>query len=64
MASGLEPPVELALDGRDVDDVLGAAGRLQHQRLEPGVEHEWGDGVDQLGLQQLDRRHLGQGQTP
>ena len=62
--SGLEAPVELALDRRHVDDVLVALGRSRHERLEPRVEHERGDRVDQLGLEQLDRRHLREGQPP
>ena len=61
---GLEAPVELALHRRHVDDVLVALGRAQHQRLEPGVEDERGDGVDELGLEQLDGRHLGERQPP
>ena len=60
----LEAAVELALHRRHVDDVLVALGRAQHQRLEPGVEHERRDGVDELRLEQLDRRHLGQHQPP
>ena len=55
MAGGLEAPVELPLDRRDVDDVLVALGRAQHQRLQPRVEHERRDGVDELRLEQLDR---------
>ena len=61
---GLEPPVELPLDRRHVDDVLVALGRAQHQRLEPRVEHERRDRVHQLGLEQLDRRHLGEHEPP
>ena len=60
----LEPAVELALDGGHVDDVLVALGRPQHQRLQAGVQHERRNGVDELHLQQLHRRHLGQQQAP
>ena len=60
----LEAAVELALDRRDVDDVLVALGRAQHQRLQPRVEDERRDGVDELRLEQLDRRHLGEQQAP
>ena len=56
MPRGLEPPVELPLDRRDVDDVLVALRRAQHQRLEPRVEDEGRDGVDELHLEQFDRR--------
>ncbi len=61
---GLEPAVELALDGRHVDDVLVALGRLQHQRLQPRVQDERRDGVHELRLEQLDRRHLVEQQAP
>ena len=60
----LEAAVELPLDRRHVDDVLVALGRAQHQRLEPRVEHERRDRVDELRLEQLDRRHLGERQPP
>ncbi len=40
VARGLRRPVELPLDRRHVDDVLVAAGRAQHQRLEARVEEE------------------------
>ncbi len=56
----LEAAVELALDRGHVDDVLVALRRAQHQRLEPRVEDERRHGVDELHLEQLDRRHLGQ----
>ena len=64
MARRLELPVELALHRRHVDDVLVALGRAQHQRLEARVQDERRDGVHQLHLEQLDRRHLGQQQPP
>ena len=64
MARRLEVPVELAFDRRDVDDVLVALRRAEHQRLEPRVEDERRDGVDQLHLQQLDRRHFRHQQPP
>ena len=60
----LEAPVELPLDRRDVDDVLVALGRAQQQRLEARVEHERRDRVHELGLEQLDRRHLVEQQPP
>ena len=60
----LKLPVELPLHRRDVDDVLVALRRAQHQRLEARVEHERRDGVDELHLEQLDRRHLGEQQPP
>ena len=41
-----------------------APGGADQQVLEPTVEHERGDGVDQLGLQQLHRRHLVEHQPP
>ena len=64
VAGRLEVPVELPFHRRHVDDVLVALGRAQHQRLEPRVDDERRDGVDQLHLQQLHRRHLGQQQPP
>ena len=60
----LEPPVELPLDRRHVDDVLVALGRAQHQRLQARVQHERRDRVDELHLEQLDRRDLGEQQAP
>ena len=64
MPRGLEPAVELPFDGRDVDDVLVALGCRQHQRLEPRVEQERGDRVDELRLEQLDRRDLREQEPP
>jgi hypothetical protein len=64
MARGLEPPVELPFDSRHVDDVLVAPWRPQHQRLEPGIEHEGRHRIDQVHLEQLHRGHLGQEQPP
>ena len=43
---------------------LSRFGRAQHQRLQPRVEHERGDGVDELGLEELDGRHLGEQEPP
>ena len=43
---------------------LSRSGRAQHQRLEPGVEDERRDGVDQLHLQQFHRRHFRHQQPP
>ena len=64
MARGLEVAVELPFHRRHVDDVLVALRRAQHQRLQPRVDDERRDRVDQLHFQQLDRRHLGQQQPP
>ena len=64
MPRRLEVAVELPLHRRHVDDVLVALRRAQHQRLEARVEDERRDRVDQLHLEQLDRRHLGQQQPP
>ncbi len=64
VAGGLEPSVELPLHRRHVDDVLVALGRAQHERLEASVQHERCHRVDQLRLEQLHRRHLGQRQPP
>ena len=61
---GLEVPVELALDGRDVDDVLVAARRAEHERLQAGVEDERRDRVHELRLEQLDRRDLVEEEPP
>ncbi len=58
--SVLKIAVELALHRRDVDDVLVAPRSPQHQRLEPRVEHERGDGVDEVDLEELDRGDLGE----
>ena len=55
---GLELAVELALHGRDVDDVLVTLGRARHERLEARVEHERRHRVDELRLEQLHARHL------
>ena len=41
-----------------------ALGRPQHERLEPGVEHEGRDGVDELHFQQLNGRHFGHEEAP
>jgi hypothetical protein len=54
MAGRLESPVELALDGGDVDDVLVGSGDAQEQGLQPGVEEEGGDGVDELDFEEFD----------
>ena len=43
---------------------LSRSGRPQHQRLQARVEHERGDGVHELRLEQLDRRDLGEQQPP
>ena len=43
---------------------LSAVGHAQHQRLEPRVEHERRDRVDELHLEQLHRRDLGEQQPP
>ena len=43
---------------------LSRCGGAQHQRLQARVEHERRDGVDELGLEQLDRRHLGEQEPP
>ena len=64
MARGLARPVELPFDSRDIDDVLVASGRPQHQRLQPRIDDERRDGVDELHLQQLDGRHVGEEQPP
>ena len=56
--------VELPLDRGDVDDVLVALGRAQHQRLQARVQDERRDGVHELSLEQLDRRDLGQQEPP
>ena len=56
MPRRLEVAVELPFHRRDVDDVLVALRRAQHQRLQPRVEDERRDGVDELHLEQLDRR--------
>ena len=61
---GLEAPVELALDRRDVDDVLVALGRAEHERLQPRVQDERRDRVDELRLEQLDRRDLVEQEPP
>ena len=60
----LEPPVELPFDGRHVHHVLVALGRPEHERLESCVQHERRDRVDQLGLEELDGRYLGEHQPP
>ncbi len=64
MPRGLEPAIELPFHGRHVHDVLVAARRPHHERLQPGVEDERRHRVDQLHFQQLHRRHFGQQQPP
>ncbi len=66
---GLEVAIELALHRRHVDDVpvaacVGTFGIAQHQRLEPRVDQERRDRVDQLNFEQLHRRHLVHQQAP
>ena len=56
--------VELSFHCRDVDDVLVALGSAQHERLEPRVEQEGRDGVDELHLEELHRRHVRQQHAP
>ena len=56
--------IELAFHRRHVDDVFVALRCAQHQRLEPRVEHERRDRVDQLHLKQFDRRNFVQQQAP
>ena len=43
---------------------LSRSGVLQHERLQARVEHERRDRVDELRLEQLDRRDLGEQQPP
>ncbi len=43
---------------------LSRSGRLQHQRLQARVEDERRDGVDELRLEQLHRRDLGEQEAP
>ena len=43
---------------------LSRSAVAQHQRLQPRVEHERRHGVDELRLEQLDRRHLGEQEPP
>ena len=43
---------------------LSRVGRAEHQRLEPRVEQERRDRVDQLHLEHLDRRHVGEQHPP
>ena len=48
MARGLEATIELAFHSGDVDDVLVPFRGGQHQWLEPGVENEWCNGIDEV----------------
>ena len=64
VAGRLEVAVELALHRGHVDDVLGPAGRAQHERLEPGIEDERRHRVHQVHLEQLDRGHVGHQHPP
>ena len=64
MPRRLEVPVELPFHRRHVDDVLVAPGSAEHQRLEPRVDDERCDRVDQLHFQELHRRHFVQQQAP
>ena len=43
---------------------LSRSAVAEHQRLQPGVEHERRHGVDELRLEQLDGRHLGEQEPP
>ena len=43
---------------------LSRSAVCEHQRLQPRVEHERRDGVDELRLEQLDRRDLGEQEAP
>ncbi len=64
MPRGLEALVELPFHRRDVDDVLVAIRRAQHERLQARVQHERRDRVHELDLEQLHRGHLGEEQAP
>ena len=43
---------------------LSRSGVRSMSGLSRAVEHERRDGVDELGLEQLDRRHLGEREAP
>jgi len=43
---------------------LSRSGVANIERLEPGVEEEGGHGVDELGFEEFNRRHLGQREAP
>ena len=64
MPGRLEIPVELPFHRRDVDDVLVALRRAEHERLQTCVEDERGDRVDEMHFEQFHRRDLVQQQTP
>ncbi len=64
MPVGLELAVELSLHRRDVDDVPVRRRTPQHQRLQARVQHERGDGVHEVDLEELHRRDLGEREPP
>ena len=61
---GLEPSIKLPLHRRHVDDVLVEGALPQHERLQSAVQDEGGDCVHELNLEELDRPHFVQRQTP
>ena len=44
--------------------MLVASGHAEHERLQPRVEDERRDGIDQLHFEQFDRRDLCKQETP
>lgn len=64
VAHGLEITVELTFHRRDVDDMLVALGRAQHQRFEPRIDNKRNNNINQLHFQQLHQQHFSHQQTP
>lgn len=64
MFIGLVIPIELALHGRDIDDVFVEAFVFEHQRLELCAEHKGRDGVDQVNLEQFDGGNFREREAP
>jgi len=60
----LEIPIELAFHGRDIHDVFVSRGHPHHQVLELAREDKRGDRIDEVYLDELDRRDLGEPKAP
>ena len=64
MPSRLGFAVELAFDGRDIDNMFVAFTGAEHQWFEPRVEDEGRRGINQMDFQQLDGGDFGEGKPP
>src|SRR5712671_8152729 len=64
MPNRLVRAIKLPLDGGDIHDMLVALRSPRHQWLEPRVDDERGDCIDEMNLEQLHRRYFGQEKPP